>query len=145
MSKQSSTRLLKHYQFHLKCFCCCNCKHKLFLLGIQKLEEFSWIITLWCKRWSLKPFSCSCQKIAPILHITLPPTNPHISILGNDTSSIFDHVLHSNLNNVAIPNVWSFPKEFMKSFHSFFDQTCYFAQAFFEPIPHVPPQNNIEI
>ena len=33
----------------------------------------------------------------------------------------------------------------MKSFHSFFDQTCFFAQAFFEPIPHVPPQNNNRI
>ena len=91
----------------------------------------------WCKRWTLNPFPCSCSRIAPLLNITLTASKPHISTLGHDTTSKFDHVLHSNLNNVCVPNIQSFPEQFLTSFLGFYDQVNFFTKTFMEPIMHV--------
>ena len=76
----------------------------------------------WCKKWSLKPFPCACHKIAPLLSIMLSVDNPHISVLGPNTTSSFDRVLHCNMNNTAVPNIRSFPEEFFTSFHTYYDE-----------------------
>ena len=91
----------------------------------------------WCKRWTLNPFPCSCSCIAPLLNITLSASKPHISTLGHDTTSKFDHVLHSNLNDVCVPNIQSFPEQFLTSFLGFYDQVNFFTKTFMELITHV--------
>ena len=92
----------------------------------------------WCKKWSLKPFPCACHKIAPSLGITLSVDNPHISVLGPNTTSSFDQVLHCNMNNAAVPNIHSFPEEFLTSFHTYYDETCSFSHKFSETFSCTP-------
>ena len=97
----------------------------------------------WCKKWSLKPFPCACHKIAPSLGITLSVDNPHISVLGPDTTSSFDRILHCNMNNAAVPNIRSFPEEFFMSFHNYYDEACSFSHKFseiFSCTPKYPTQ-----
>ena len=70
--------------------------------------------------------------------MNLSPQNGHISILGHETSSIHDVVLHANLNNVCSPNVKSFPEEFFDSFLAFYDDVFDFCETFKEPICFIP-------
>ena len=58
--------------------------------------------------------------------------NPHISVLGPNTTSSFDQVLHCNMNNAAVPNIRSFPEEFFTSFHTYYDEACSFSHKFSE-------------
>ena len=90
----------------------------------------------WCRKWSEKPFPCNCSSLFSILGID--PKCDHISILGHSTSSIYDAVLHSNLNNVCSPNIKSFPEEFLTSFTCFYDHVFNFCKTFKEPISFLP-------
>ena len=90
----------------------------------------------WCRKWSEKPFSCDCASLFSILG--LDPANQHISTLGHSTSSIYDAVLHSNLNNVCAPNIKSFPEEFLTSFTAFYDLVFNFCETFKEPVAFLP-------
>ena len=90
----------------------------------------------WCRKWSEKPFPCNCSSLFSILGID--PKCDHISILGHSTSSIYDAVLHSNLNNVCSPNIKSFPEEFLTSFTCFYDHVFNFCKIFKEPIFFLP-------
>ena len=90
----------------------------------------------WCKKWSEKPFPCKCSSLSPLLG--LDTSCKHISTLGHLTSSIFDSVLHSNLNNVCSPNVKSFPEEFLNSFMTYYHGILDLCESFKEPIPFVP-------
>ena len=83
----------------------------------------------------LAPFPCACSQMASNLNISLSISNPHISVLGPMTSSKFDRVLHSNMNNVCVPNIKSFPELFLASFCAFYDQAYFFSQKFMDPIP----------
>ena len=91
----------------------------------------------WCKKWSEKPYPCHCSILSPILGLKNSP-HKHISILGHETSSIFDSVLHANLNNVCSPNIKSFPEEFLNSFMTYYHGVLDFCESFKEPIPFLP-------
>ena len=90
----------------------------------------------WCKKWSVKPFPCQCHSLFSTLG--LDPQQLHISTLGHSTSSIFDNVLHSNLNNVCSPNIKSFPEEFFDSFTMYYEHVFKFCDTFKEPIHFLP-------
>ena len=90
----------------------------------------------WCKKWTEKPFPCFCSSLFSTLNLS--PQNGHISVLGHETSSIHDVVLHANLNNVCSPNVKSFPEEFFDSFLAFYDDVFDFCETFKEPICFIP-------
>ena len=75
--------------------------------------------------------------MSPILGLKNSP-HKHISILGHETSSIFDSVLHANLNNVCSPNIKSFPEEFLNSFMTYYHGVLDFCESFKEPIPFLP-------
>ena len=96
----------------------------------------------WYKKWSERPFPCNCATLIPFLGLDIKAK--HVSALGHNTSSIFDHVLHSNLNNVCSPNILSFPEEFLSAFMAYFYNVVDFCEIFKEPItflPLVPPTN----
>ena len=76
--------------------------------GHPKIESIFTNHIAWCKKWMLVPFSCACSQMASILNVSLSISNPHISVLGPMTSSKFDRVLHSNMNNVCIHSRNSF-------------------------------------
>ena len=82
----------------------------------------------WCKKWTEKPFPCFCSSLFSTLNLS--PQNGHISILGHETSSIHDVVLHANLNNVCSPNVKSLPEECFEIFLAFFDDVFDFCETF---------------
>ena len=67
----------------------------------------------------------------------------HISILGHDTTSVYDNVLHSNINNVCSPNIKSFPEEFKNAFMTYYHNVLDFCTSFKEPVsfPHTHPSN----
>jgi len=115
--------------------------HMLTLLQLQTIVIFTGhpkigsVFTnhiVWCKKWSLALFPCACSQMAPLLNILLSIKNPHISVLGPLTSSKFDDVLHSNLNNVCVPNIKSFPEQFLASFCAFYDQAYNFSWIFMD-------------
>ena len=81
-------------------------------------------------------FSLSMSLI--VLYPRLRPQQLHISTLGHSTSSIFDNVLHSNLNNVCSPNIKSFPEEFFDSFTMYYEHVFKFCDTFEEPIHFLP-------
>ena len=58
--------------------------------------------------------SKACLALIPLL--VLNKNGHHISILGHNTTSVFDIVLHSNINNVCSPNIKSFLEEFKHAF-----------------------------
>gem|GEM_PF-1487133 len=96
----------------------------------------------WCKKWSERPFPCNCATLIPFLGLDIKAK--HVSALGHNMSSIFDHVLHSNLNNVCSPNILSFPEEFLSAFMAYYYNVVDFCEIFKEPItflPLVPPSN----
>ena len=81
--------------------------------------------------------------MAPLLNITLSVNNPHISVLGPNTTLSFVRVLHLNMHNLAVPNIRSFPEEFLSSFHTYIEEACSLSHIFSEtfsltPQPYYP-------
>ena len=62
-----------------------------------------------------------------------------ISILGHNTTSVFDNVLHSNMNNVCSPNTKSFLEEFEHAFMTYYHNFLDFCTPFKEPFVIPPP------
>ena len=90
---------------------------------------------MWCKEWLLASFPCACSQMAPLLNISLSISNPHFLVLGPLTSSKFNRVLYSSLNNACVFNIKSFPEQFLTSFCAFYYQSYSFSWTFMDPIP----------
>ena len=107
-------------------------KTKVIFTGHPKISQIFTNHIMWCKKWSLKPFACHCHKASLLLNINLSKNNPHVSTLGHTTSSKFDRVLHSNMKNVAVPNIRSFPETFLASFCQYQHQVETFSDCLYE-------------
>ena len=90
----------------------------------------------WCKKWTEKRFPCNCSALIPLLGLN--KNVDHISILGHDTTSVYDNVLHSNINNVCSPNIKSFPEEFKNAFMTYYHNVLDFCTSFKEPVSFLP-------
>ena len=110
-------------------------KTKVIFTGHPKISQIFTNHIMWCKKWSLKPFACHCHKasLLLIMNINLSKNNPHVLTLGHTTSSKFDRVLHSNMNNVAVPNIRSFPETFLASFCQY-TKLKHFLIAYMNPL-----------
>ena len=100
-------------------------KNKSNLHGHPKTSQIFTDHIMCCEKLSLKPFPCSYIKAFLLLNIKLFLNNTHISTLGHKTSSKFNRVLHSNMNNVALPNNRLFPEIFLRKIKwIFYDAKC---------------------
>ena len=95
------------FPFQQICSCFSNLKQRLPSKATPK-----------CPSQNFHPFMLLC----PILGAR---NNDHISLLGHETSSIYDAVLYAN-HNVLFPNAASFPEEVLKSFTTLYDQVEFY-------------------
>ena len=88
-----------------------------FIRGQQMLKKYitSFLNQTYWKQWIRDLtwlFSCTININFNAASIDLDKNVHHISIFRHDTTSVFDNVLYSNINNVCSPIIKSFLEEF---------------------------------